>query len=384
MNTRNILCILTSSAIVSGLFGSCSFMEARDKTDITNALTAYITAVQDADYDTSKSLVIDEEDFFAGNAMDEDDATLISAIWNSTQFDIDDVSLDETSSTATVTFSFPDLESISNEGYSFDEFVEAIPQIEGTNEQSLEFELTKEDEVWLIESDSTEELYNLLTGLIEGLEFGRLTEENAVAAVETFISLMAEGDITSATAMLKDTDNTFYGYVQTASSVSGVVVGVSDAFTNYFGRVDYEAQATEVTDEYIIVTVTGTAPDLQNAVDSVLENEDVMVPVYADYIEGYLNGNVNVISIAGSLLPELAPAINEAPMIPLESQFKVTEEEDGELYLEPLTGPDLQVDVNSLMNRTDYIASAVGQLFREGRITLEQLTSFDASQLTGN
>ena len=109
MNTVKALSLIAASTLIAGSFKSCSVMEARDKTDITNALTAYITAVQDADYDTSKSLVVDEEDFFAGNSMDEDDATLIAAIWNSTQFDIDDVSLDETSSTATVTFSFPDL-----------------------------------------------------------------------------------------------------------------------------------------------------------------------------------------------------------------------------------------------------------------------------------
>ena len=375
MNTRNILCLLTSSAIISGLLGSCNFMEARDKTDINYALTDYIGAVQEADYSDSRTFVVNGEDYFADNEMSEDDAALIAAIWDTTLFDIDDVDIDKSYATATVTFSFPDLESIAGEGYSFDEFVEAIPQITDNNEQSLEFELTKEDDAWLIDADSTEDLYNLLASLIEGLEFGRLTEENAVAAVETFIDMMAQGDVTNAVAMLKNTDDSFYGYVQTAGSVAGALDGVTDVFSNYFGRADYEAQATEVTDEYIIVTVTGTAPDLQQAVDSVLGNSDVMVPIYADYIEGYINGNVNIIGIAGSLVTELAPAVNEAPSVPLEAQFKVTEEEDGQLYLEPLSGPDLQIDIDGLMNRTEYIVPAIGQLFQDGRITLEQVSN---------
>ena len=375
MNTRNILCVLTASTLISGMLGSCSLTEARDRTSIDDVLTEYLEAVQQADYDTSKLFVKDGEDYFVDNAMSDDDAILIAAIWDNTEFDASDISIEEDSATATVTFYFPDIESIAEEGYSFDEFVEAIPGIEDTTEQDLEFELTKEDDNWIIEHDSTEELYNLLLSLIEDLEFGRLTEENAIAAVETFMTSIAAGDLQSASSMLSTTDNTYFTYAQAASSATGALGdGINNVFAGYFSRADYETSATEVTEEYIMVTVSGTAPDLQATIDSVLDNPDVMVPIYADYVEGYISNNsVYMFSIAGSLFDALSQEITQSPIVPLEIVFKVTEGEDGNLYLEPVSGPDLDVDINSLTSRTDYIAAAIMQLVSEGRISLDQI-----------
>ena len=381
MNTRNILCVLTASAFISGMLGSCSLFEARDKTAVCDVMTGYLESVQQADYDASKSFVEDEADYFADNAMSDNDAVLIAAIWDNTEFDVNDIVIDGTTATASVIFSFPDLESITEEGYSFDEFVEAIPGIDDTTEQTLEFEADKEDENWLIESGSTEDLYNLIISLIEDLEFNELTEERAIEAVDTFIGLMAQGDLANAAAMLNATDNTYYTYAQAVSSAGGALDGINAVFSNYFDRAEYESEASEVTDEYIIVTVTGTAPDLQGAVDAVLDNGDVMVPIYADYVEAYINNNVNLFVIAGSLFDEVAAEVSEVQIIPLEAQFKVTMGDDGQLYLEPLSGPEIDVDAGSLTSRTDYIAAAIMQLFREGRITIDQID--DIQQMMG-
>lgn len=378
MNTRNILCVLTASALVSGMLGSCSLTEARDRTAIDDVLTGYIGYIEQADYESSKLYVVDEEEFFADNAFADTDAALIAAIWEQTEFNVADIVIDETSATAQVEFIFPDLESISEEGYSFEEFVEAIPGITDTNEQILEFELTKDADEWRIEPESTEDLYNLLLSLIENLEFGRLTEENAVAAVEEFMTSIADGNLQDASEMLSATDNTYFTYAQAASSASGALGdGINNVFAGYFGRADYETSATEVTDEYIMVTVSGTAPDLQATVDSVLNNQDIMVPIYADYIEGYINNNLNMFAIAGSLFEALSQEIEVSPIVPLEIIFKVTEGDDGNLYLEPVSGPDLDIDINSLSSRTDLIVPAVAQLFQEGRITFDQMMNIE-------
>lgn len=378
MNTRNILCVLTASALVSGMLGSCSLTEARDRTAIDDVLTGYIGYIEQADYESSKLYVVDEEEFFADNAFADNDAALIAAIWEQTEFNVADIVIDETSATAQVEFIFPDLESISEEGYSLEEFVEAIPGITDTNEQILEFELTKDADEWRIESESTEDLYNLLLSLIENLEFGRLTEENAVAAVEEFMTSIADGNLQDASTMLSATDNTYFTYAQAASSASGALGdGINNVFAGYFGRADYETSATEVTDEYIMVTVSGTAPDLQATVDSVLNNQNIMVPIYADYIEGYINNNLNMFAIAGSLFEALSQEIEVSPIVPLEIIFKVTEGDDGNLYLEPVSGPDLDIDINSLSSRTDLIVPAVAQLFQEGRITFDQMMNIE-------
>lgn len=375
MHTRKILSIITSSAILLGTLSGCSLFDYLEKSNVTSALLKYLIAVQEADYNESSELVVDEEDAFLLNEMSDTEAELIAAIQDASEYEIGEIDVNGNSATAQVIFTLPDIESIANEGYSYEEFIAAIGDIEDTVDENIEFELVREDDDWFIEADSTEEYYDLLIGIVDSLEFTRLTEENALELVDTFMTELTSGNIDDAVAMLDNPDNEITTYAQMASSMDGF----DEVFTNFFSRVDYELEATEVTEEYINVTASGTGPDMQAIIDSVVNNQDVMIPIVADYIEATLNGDtLNYLTIASSLAGALAQETTVAPTGPLTVVFQVTENEDGDLVLNPVSGTGLDFEIPDLTSRTDLILPAVTQLLSEGRITFEQFSNIDS------
>jgi len=372
MHTRKILSIITSSAILLGTLSGCSLFDYLEKSNVTSALLKYLTAVQEADYNESSELVVDGEDAFLLNEMSDTEAELIAAIQDASEYEIGEIDVSGSSATAQVIFTLPDIESIADEGYSYDEFIAAIADIEDTVDETIEFELVKEDDKWFIEADSTEGLCDYLTELIADLTFGRLTEENALETVDTFITLLSEGDITGANNLLTPNDNIFVSYI----AMANLMPGLSDVLTTYSNRLTYTSEVTEITDDYIIVEVTGTAPDIQSAINTVLDNEEIMVPLYADYIDGTLDGqdeNLLFFSMAGTLMTSVNGVLDTAQMSPVSFIFKVTENEDGELRLDLTGGPEINIDMDDLSSRTEYIIPAITQLLSDGRISFDQV-----------
>ena len=142
------------------------------------------------------------------------------------------------------------------------------------------------------------------------------------------------------------------------------------------------SEVTEVTDECITVTATGTGPDMQAIINAVLDDPDVMVPLYADYIESMINGNtLNYLTIASSLTGAVSEQTAVAATGPMEVVFQVTEGEDGRLYLDPVSGLGFDIEIPDMSSRTEYVIPAVGQLLSEGRITFDQLANLE--ELTG-
>ena len=372
MHSRKTLSIITSSAILLGTLSGCSLFDYLEKSNVTSSLLKYLTAVQEADYNESSELVVDGEDAFLLNEMSDTEAELITAIQDASEYEIGEIDVNGSSATAQVIFTLPDIESIANEGYSYDEFIAAIADIEDTVDETIEFELVKEDDKWFIEADSTEGLCDYLTELIADLTFGRLTEENALETVDTFITLLSEGDITGANNLLTPNDNIFVSYI----AMANLMPGLSDVLTAYSNRLTYTSEVTEITDDYIIVEVTGTAPDIQSAINTVLDNEEIMVPLYADYIEGTLDGqdeNLLFFSMAGTLMTSVNGVLDTAQMSPVSFIFKVTENEDGELRLDLTGGPEINIDMDDLSSRTEYIIPAITQLLSDGRISFDQV-----------
>ena len=375
MHTGKIICIITSSAILAGALGSCSMLSNLEMPNVKSALTEYLTAVEDAQYEESAEHVVDEEDAFLLNEMNDTEAGLIAAIQDASEFDYGDIEIDEDSATAQVIFTFPDIGSIADENYSYEEFLEAVGDIEDTIDETIEFELVKEDDVWLIEADSTDEYYNLLMSLIADLEFTNLTEENALELVDEFMTDIEEGNTGDAVSMLGNTDSELASYLQLA----GTMDGFNDIITGYFSRVDYELEVTEITDEYIMVTASGTGPDMQAVLDAVLADQDIMVPIAADYIESTLNGNtINYLTIASNLAGALTEQIAQTDTGPVEVVFKVTEDENGGLVLDLVSSVGFDFEIPDLTTRTDLIVPAVALLLDEGRITFAQF-----AELTG-
>ncbi len=375
MPIKRVLSVITASAILAGTLSSCSMFDYLEKSNITSSLLKYLTAVQAADYNESAELVVDEEDAFILNEMDDSEAGLIAAILAASEFEIGDIEIDGESASAEVTLTLPDIESIADEGYSYDEFLGAVAELNDTVDETLEFELVKEDEEWLVEPDSTSDYYDLLMSMIEDLSFTNLTEENALALVSTFMTDIEEGNAGDAASLLGNTDSGLASYVGLAGSIGGF----NDVITGYFSRLDYELEVTEVTDEYIAVTASGTGPDMQAVVDAVLEDEEVMVPIAADYIEATINGSsLNYLTILSSLTGTISDKISQAGTGPVEVVFHVTEDESGTLVLDPVSNVGFDFEIPDLTSRTDLIIPAVALLYDEGRITLQQLAELTA------
>ena len=375
MPIKRVLSVITASAILAGTLSSCSMFDYLEKSNITSSLLKYLTAVQAADYNESAELVVDEEDAFILNEMDDSEAGLIAAILAASEFEIGDIEIDGESASAEVTLTLPDIESIADEGYSYDEFLGAVAELNDTVDETLEFELVKEDEEWLVEPDSTSDYYDLLMSMIEDLNFTNLTEENALALVSTFMTDIEEGNAGDAASLLGNTDSGLASYV----GLAGTIGGFNDVITGYFSRLDYELEVTEVTDEYIAVTASGTGPDMQAVVDAVLEDEEVMVPIAADYIEATVNGSsLNYLTILSSLTGTISDKISQAGTGPVEVVFHVTEDESGTLVLDPVSNVGFDFEIPDLTSRTDLIIPAVALLYDEGRITLQQLAELTA------
>ena len=375
MPIKRVLSVITASAILAGTLSSCSMFDYLEKSNITSSLLKYLTAVQAADYNESAELVVDEEDAFILNEMDDSEAGLIAAILAASEFEIGDIEIDGESASAEVTLTLPDIESIADEGYSYDEFLGAVAELNDTVDETLEFELVKEDEEWLVEPDSTSDYYDLLMSMIEDLNFTNLTEENALALVSTFMTDIEEGNAGDAASLLGNTDSGLASYVGLAGSIGGF----NDVITGYFSRLDYELEVTEVTDDYIAVTASGTGPDMQAVVDAVLEDEEVMVPIAADYIEATINGSsLNYLTILSSLTGTISDKISQAGTGPVEVIFHVTEDESGTLVLDPVSNVGFDFEIPDLTSRTDLIIPAVALLYDEGRITLQQLAELTA------
>ena len=375
MPIKRVLSVITASAILAGTLSSCSMFDYLEKSNITSSLLKYLTAVQAADYNESAELVVDEEDAFILNEMDDSEAGLIAAILAASEFEIGDIEIDGESASAEVTLTLPDIESIADEGYSYDEFLGAVAELNDTVDETLEFELVKEDEEWLVEPDSTSDYYDLLMSMIEDLSFTNLTEENALALVSTFMTDIEEGNAGDAASLLGNTDSGLASYV----GLAGTIGGFNDVITGYFSRLDYELEVTEVTDDYIAVTASGTGPDMQAVVDAVLEDEEVMVPIAADYIEATVNGSsLNYLTILSSLTGTISDKISQAGTGPVEVVFHVTEDESGTLVLDPVSNVGFDFEIPDLTSRTDLIIPAVALLYDEGRITLQQLAELTA------
>ena len=375
MPIKRVLSVITASAILAGTLSSCSMFDYLEKSNITSSLLKYLTAVQAADYNESAEIVVDEEDAFILNEMDDSEAGLIAAILAASEFEIGDIEIDGESASAEVTLTLPDIESIADEGYSYDEFLGAVAELNDTVDETLEFELVKEDEEWLVEPDSTSDYYDLLMSMIEDLNFTNLTEENALALVSTFMTDIEEGNAGDAASLLGNTDSGLASYV----GLAGTIGGFNDVITGYFSRLDYELEVTEVTDEYIAVTASGTGPDMQAVVDAVLEDEEVMVPIAADYIEATVNGSsLNYLTILSSLTGTISDKISQAGTGPVEVVFHVTEDESGTLVLDPVSNVGFDFEIPDLTSRTDLIIPAVALLYDEGRITLQQLAELTA------
>ena len=380
MTTRKALSLLTASAILAGSLSGCALLGGKDKKACGETVTSYVEAVSKSKFGTSKKYVLDGEDYFLEHELDGQTWGILEALWGATEFELGDIEVNKNSATVEVEFTFPDLESIADEGYSYDEFIDAIADAD-TTEETFEFELSKDDDEWFIEADSTEDFYNFLVGLTEDLEFSGLSEDAAIEAVATFIDLLASGDVEGAQAMSTSFADTVAGYASALES-SDYTVAIGSLMGAYFSHLDYVLEVTEIASDAITVTVTGTAPDAATSVAEATNDPDALAPVVADYLEGILNNDLDMQSLMSELFNVIVNAVVNADLIPYSSYAVVTCDEDGNLLVDPDTEFMPSFEFDGFMDGDEVVPVAAALLLEQGRITPEQYAALVGDVVT--
>ena len=383
MNVKKSICVATASAVLMGSVAGCALF-GKDKTAVTDVTVGYIEMIMSAKYNKSAKFVADEEDFFATAEIDDNTAGILSAVWGVSSYETATVEVDKNSATAEVDFTFPDLETIAEEGYSYDEYVAAIADIEETVDGSFEFELSKDGEDWYIEPDSTEDFYNFVFESLGEFAYGGLNEAGAIEVVDEFIADLASGDVDAALALSAEADGTMSDYFDELASESGATIDpdtFSGIFSSYFSRLEYTSEVTNVTDEAITVAVTGTAPDANTAISDIANNEELMVPIYADFLEGMLhNTDADYSTLYNGLFGAMAQAFSSAPLSDYACTIEVTADEDGNLYVDP-DDNFVNWDIDDIDTNDDLLYQAIDLLYEQGRITADEYSLFAGSSV---
>lgn len=383
MNTKKIVSAVTASSILVLSLSGCSLLNGKSKEAITETALGYIDAVKGGKFNKSLKFVADEEDYFQDHEMDGMQAELVAAVLDASEYEVDNININKNSATADIIFTMPDLESIADEGYSFDEFIEAIGDIDEQVEETVEFEFSKEDDEWFIEGDSTEDFYEFLNEIGEGIEFSGLSESGALAAVDTFISYLADGNLEAAVAMSSDAGNLAEGLEDIDTSLDQIA-GLSDVMSAYYSRLDYTSAVTSVTDDSITVLVTGTAPDPEAQIAADVSDVNVMAPIAADYIESMINGNNDTMIMINQVFAIVTDAIGRSGTTDFDHEVVVTVDEDGNYYVTPSEDFGLDFDFPDLISSDEVLPAALDLLLEQGRISEADYATYYAYYVGGS
>jgi hypothetical protein len=382
MNTKKFVSAVTAASVLALSFTGCSLLGGKDKAAIEEVATSYIDYIKDGKLNKSADLVVDEEDYFQENAFPVQQEDLLSAVLASTEFTVENIEVKKDSGSADIVFTMPDLDSIADEGYSFEEFLDAVGDIDDTVEETVEFEFSKDGEDWLIEGDSTEDLYNFFLGIGEGIEFSGLSESAALEAVDTFMAYLAQGDVNGVLSMSPEGADIFDSLDEVTEALGSDNTVISNLFSSYFSQVDYESSISSVSEDAIVVSLTGTAPDAEPAITAAIQDHNVIVPIYADYIESLVSGNYDTVALTGEILDAVSTAVAQTTLTTAyNASVTVTADDDGNLYCDPTEDGSFFYDFEfpEVADSSELMVEALDLLLEQGRISQSDYNSFMTS-----
>jgi len=382
MNTKKFVSAVTAASVLALSFTGCSLLGGKDKAAIEEVATSYIDYIKDGKLNKSADLVVDEEDYFQENAFPVQQEDLLSAVLASTEFTVENIEVKKDSGSADIVFTMPDLDSIADEGYSFEEFLDAVGDIDDTVEETVEFEFSKDGEDWLIEGDSTEDLYNFFLGIGEGIEFSGLSESAALEAVDTFMAYLAQGDVNGVLSMSPDGADIFDSLDDFTEALGSDNTVMSNLFSSYFSQVDYESSISSVSEDAIVVSLTGTAPDAEPAITAAVQDHNVIVPIYADYIESLVSGNYDTAALTGEILDAVSTAVAQTTLTTAyNASVTVTADDDGNLYCDPTEDGSFFYDFEfpEVADSSELMVEALDLLLEQGRISQSDYNSYMTS-----
>lgn len=397
MKMKKVISTVTAACLLLLSLSGCGKAEDKDEKetsedvdieeiteDVTEVVTDYLDSVRERDFDSASKLVVDEEDYFLTAELPDRQGTMMRTLLPLTEYEVDAVEADGDTATATVIFTMPDLSEISNAGYKYDDFFNVIDTIEATSEETIEFELSLTDEDWLITSSSTEDYCNTLIGIVDAVEFVRLTEDEAMEAVDLYLNNLRYEDCAPyAIAMTDPTSPDWSTYLEWNDMIEGDSSQIGYMLSNYFSRVECEATVVGSTNESVTIQLSGTAPEGIESVDTQMNRVYTAADIYENYIEwqyadaapdGYING----------LFFFTGLGYYNADLVDYEATLVVTVDDEGNFMISPEDGflPDPYTEFP--INYDAMIRYSLDNLLEWGHITQEQYDSLNTSLYLGN
>jgi len=177
-NFKKVICMAVSATMLVGSIAACSKSDkGGDDADLEDVVATYLDNVINSKVGKNAKIVEDGEDAVGEMDLDATSEAIIALIENA-EYEIVETDADKKTAEVTVeisTVAIDDIiDSIDGE-ITVDAFIDAVGDL-ASDEDSFEveeftFELVKDDDEWLISSDSTEEFADYLKDLVDDVDF---------------------------------------------------------------------------------------------------------------------------------------------------------------------------------------------------------------------
>ena len=380
--------IFLIAAMVAVCVTGCSLFGGKARSEITAAAEVYAQAIKD--YDVEAQTRHMEPGHNAVSTLEESDLQreIFETVMSASSFEIRNVqgNTKEATGSADIVFIMPDLEALAAteeaQGYSKMELLDAISRYDQKTESTIPVNFVYEFGEWLVCADSTVSTANFISDIGRNMEVKAISDAEAIAVADSFISLIAAGDIDAAAEICTDPTGTFLDEDMDNVLPEGTVEKAAELYAAVLSDFDFECDVSALDETSVLVTLTGTAPDIADAKTSMTTDEASMISIYATAIDSAVHGTeFDPTVIYEALINELATA----GVAPFELSVIVSVDEAGNksaMFDKTSEGVILLDTPETLLYDEDisatYIPLAAQSLLDEDVITQEQY-----SEITG-
>lgn len=378
--SKKAVSVLLASCLTASILTGCDLPFGKKKAQQA-VVEDYIGACLEFDYHAAAALVQDKDDAFQDVSLESPQRDICEMVLSKAEFEVVKVDNDR----ALVNFTAPDVDrALKRENIAALELEDVEDILEDTYkllEEEFEFDLVKDGKEWLIDPDSTEDFAEFISeiGLDAAPELGLGTR--ALEKFNTIISLMAEGNVAAADALMYHDG---YSGTYDLSYVFGD--DAEDIITSYYAAlyssVDYEAEIISCDSSSVTLEITGTRLDLNESMSDIAANNAVItVPYVKALILFYISisefdysSGLNDLDYSGYLEAAVQfyiDCLEAADPKPFTLTVVVEIDETGE----PLICED-DIDIIENVNTPDFAEEfyyqALDELLADGEITQEQ------------
>ena len=196
------------------------------------------------------------------------------------------------------------------------------------------------------------------------------------------MAYLAQGDVNGVLSMSPEGADIFDSLDDFTEALGSDNTVISNLFSSYFSQVDYESSISSVSEDAIVVSLTGTAPDAEPAITAAVQDHNVIVPIYADYIESLVSGNYDTVALTGEILDAVSTAVAQTTLTTAyNASVTVTADDDGNLYCDPTEDGSFFYDFEfpEVADSSELMVEALDLLLEQGRISQSDYNSFMTS-----